>query len=82
MTREIDVGPPDWKPLEDILSPEDCSCFMYMGSAGGIVLYKHRDTRRYLNIDATTGRFYRYADGDYVEIGRKEAINHVYGTIE
>jgi hypothetical protein len=53
---------------------------MFMSSAGGIVLYKHRDTRRYLNIDATTGRFYRYADGDYIEINRAQAIEHVYGS--
>ena len=52
-----------------------------MGSAGGIALYKHRDTRRYLNIDAATGRFYRYADGDYVEIDRAQAIEHVHRTI-
>ncbi len=53
---------------------------MYMGTASGIVLYKHRDTRRYLNIDAATGRFYRYADGDYIEINREQAIEHVYGS--
>jgi len=51
-----------------------------MGSAGGIVLYKHRDTRRYLNIEAETGRFYRYANGDYIEINREQAIEHVYGS--
>ena len=81
MSRAIEVGEPDWKPLEGVLSPEDCADFMYMGCAGGIVLYKHRDTRRYLNIDAATGRFYRYADGDYVVIDRAQAIEHVHGTI-
>jgi hypothetical protein len=53
---------------------------MYMGHVGGIVLYKHRDTRRYLNIDSETGRFYRYADGEYIEINREQAIEHVYGS--
>jgi hypothetical protein len=81
MTRAIKVGPPDWKPLEEVLSHEDCMDFMYMARAGGIVLYKHRDTRRYLNIDATTGRFYRYVGGEYIEISREEAIEHAYGTI-
>ena len=81
MRRAIEVGEPDWKPLEGVLSPEDCADFMYMGGAGGIALYKHRDTRRYLNIDAATGRFYRYADGDYVEIDRAQAIEHVHRTI-
>ena len=55
-------------------------CFMFMGHVDGIVLYKHRDTRRYLNIDAATGRFYQYIDGDYIEINREQAIEHVYGS--
>ena len=80
MSRAIEVGEPDWKPLEGVISREDCEDFMFMGSAGGIVLYKHRDTRRYLNIAAETGRFYRYADGDYIEINREQAIEHVYGS--
>jgi hypothetical protein len=53
---------------------------MYMGHVDGIVLYKHRDTRRYLNIGSETGRFYRYADGLYIEINREQAIEHVYGS--
>ena len=52
---------------------------MYMGKAGDIVLYKHRLTRRYLNIAAATGRFYRYADREYVEIDRRQAFDSVYG---
>ena len=79
MRRAIEVGEPDWKPLERVLSREQCEDFMFMGSAGGIVLYKHRDTRRYLNIDAATGLFYRYANGDYIEINREQAIEYVYG---
>ena len=80
MSRTIEVGEPNWKPLEGVLSREHCEDFMFMGSAGGIVLYKHRDTRRYLNIEAETGRFYRYANGDYIEINREQAIEHVYGS--
>jgi hypothetical protein len=52
---------------------------MFMGKAGDIVLYKHRLTRRYLNIDAVTGKFYRYANGEYVEIDRRQAFDSVYG---
>jgi hypothetical protein len=78
MSRAIEVGEPDWKPLEGALSQELCEEFMYMGTTSGIVLYKHRDTRRYLNIGSETGRFYRYADGDYIEINREQAIEHVY----
>jgi hypothetical protein len=81
MRHPIEVGEADWKSLERVLSREDCAAFMYMGSVGLIVLYKHRDTRRHLNIDAASGRFYRYVDGDYIEISREEAIEHVYGPI-
>ena len=80
MSGAIEVGEPDWKPLEGALSRENYADFMYMGHVGGIVLYKHRDTRRYLNIEAETGRFYRYADGDYIENNREQAIEHVYGS--
>jgi hypothetical protein len=80
MSRAIEVDEPDWKPLEGALSQQNYADFMYMGRVGEIVLYKHRDTRRYLNIDAKTGRFYRYADGDYIEINREQAIEHVYGS--
>jgi hypothetical protein len=80
MSRPIEVGAPDWKPLEGVLSRENCADFMFIGTTGGIVLYKHRDTRRYLNIDSQTGRFYQYVDGDYTEIGREQAIEHVYGS--
>jgi len=80
MSRAIVVGEPDWKPLEGALSREHCESFMYMGTTSGIVLYKHRDTRRYLNIDAVTGRFFQYRDGDYIEINQEQAIEYVYGS--
>ena len=78
MKCAIEVGKPDWRPLESAIPPEFCEEFMFMGKAGDIVLYKHRDTRRYLNIDAMTGRFFEYSDGDYIEINREQAIEHVY----
>ena len=52
---------------------------MHIGKAGDIVLYKHRLTRRYLNIDTMTGKFYRYANGECVEIDRRQAFDSVYG---
>jgi hypothetical protein len=52
---------------------------MFMGKAGDIVLYKHSLTRRYLNIDAVTGKFYRCANGEYIEIDRRQALDSVYG---
>jgi hypothetical protein len=52
--------PPNWRPLERLLSVEECSNCMYMGRSGPIELYKHRETRRYLNIHAESGEFYLY----------------------
>jgi hypothetical protein len=40
----------DWQPLERMLGPSLCVDFMFMGRSEQIHLYKHRDTRRYLNI--------------------------------
>jgi hypothetical protein len=79
MKHAIEVGKPDWRPLENTMPSEFCEELMFMGKAGDIVLYKHRLTRRYLNINAVTGKFYRYADGEYVEIGRRQALDSVYG---
>ncbi len=78
MKCEIEVGQPNWRPLEIALPSEFCEDFMFMGKAGDIVLYKHRLTRRYLNIDAVTGKFYRYVNGAYVEIDRRQAFDSVY----
>jgi len=75
----VAVNVPDWKPLESVLSPERCEEFMYMGRSGEIVLYKHSRTRRYLNIDRSTGRFYRYDESGMCEIGRDVALERIYG---
>ena len=79
MKHAIEVGKPDWLPLENSIPSEYCEDYMYMGKAGDIVLYKHRVTRRYLNIDAVTKKFYRYSNDDYVEIDRRQAFDSVYG---
>jgi hypothetical protein len=73
----IEVGEPNWKPLEAILSPDDCADFMYMGRAGEIELYKHCIARRYLNIGRNSQSLYRYCDGKYVEITQSTALDHV-----
>ena len=36
-------------------------------------------TRRYLNIGRNSRKFYRYLDGEYVEIARTAALEHVRG---
>lgn len=73
----IIVGEPNWAPLEMVLPPAERDDYMYMGRAGNIELYKHRLTRRYLNISSDGRRFYRYCDGLYVETCRRSALDHV-----
>ena len=73
----ITVGEPNWIPLELAVPACELVDFMYMGDAGEIELYKHRITRRYLNIGRESQRFYRYLNGEYVEISRAAALEHV-----
>ena len=80
--RPFDHGPvavdkPNWSPLEMLLSPSECEDYMYMGLAGDIELYKHRWTRRYLNISSDGRCFYRLANATYIEISKHESIRHV-----
>ena len=73
----ITVGEPNWAPLEHVLPPEERMDFMYMGRVGEIELYKHRWTRRYLNIGSDCRSFYLYSDGKYVEVERSVALDYV-----
>jgi hypothetical protein len=73
----ITVGEPNWAPLELVLPAWELENFMYMGRAGEIELYKHRSTRRYLNISADGRRFYHYSDEMYVEVSQSSALDHV-----
>lgn len=68
----------DWLPLERIVAPSLRAEFMFMGRGHSndgdvICLYKHRDTREYLNID-TCGRMYRYLAGRYMRLDAESAI--------
>jgi hypothetical protein len=73
----ITVGEANWAPLELVVPASELENFMYMGCAGEIELYKHRLTRRYLNISCDGRRFYCYCDGTYVEISQADALYHV-----
>jgi hypothetical protein len=73
----ITVGEPNWAPLELVLPAWELENFMYMGRAGEIELYKHRSTRRYLNISADGRRFYRYSGEMYVEVSQSLALECV-----
>jgi hypothetical protein len=75
---------PIWKPLEDKIGAANCEAYMYMGSAAEraiIHLYKHRDSRRYLNLDES-GQCYIYVpdtqgNEHYLPISDIEALSRV-----
>ena len=77
MQVAVTVGEPNWAPLEHAVPTTELENFMYMGRAGEIELYKHRITRRYLNVGRNSERFYRYLDGEYVEITKAAALRYV-----
>lgn len=72
---------PNWIPLREKLGDEGCEPFMFMASypvdRTVVHTYKHRDTRRYLNLDEA-GQCYAYQNG-YARITDEEAFNHVFG---
>jgi len=67
----------DWAPLERVFGPQLCECFMFMGRSGELYLYKHIDTRRYLNLDAE-GRCFRYTGNEYAPEDMRRAIAQVF----
>jgi hypothetical protein len=73
------VGEPNWAPLERAVPATELENFMYMGRAGEIELYKHRITRRYLNIGRNSQTFYQYLNGEYTEISQASALEYVRG---
>lgn len=52
-----------WAPLMSLLGKRACLDFMYMGECGDLALYKHINTRRYLNIDRKTLQTYQHTAG-------------------
>ena len=79
-------GPPDWRPLEAIVPPEECSGFMYMGwqAIDGKRLhhYKHIDTRRYLLLTDELETFRYLNDESYWPQTLNSAIHHAFGDLE
>ena len=77
---------PDWEPLELVLPVEHCAGFMWMGLAtGGIRLYKHGITRRYLNLYLDPGGeviAYCYTGNGYVRMPLVEAIEAAFAGID
>lgn len=73
----VTVGQPNWAALERAVPVTDLENFMYIGRAGEIEFYKHRITRRYLNIGRNSQKFYRYLNEEYIEISQAAALQHV-----
>ena len=76
----------EWSPLEKLIGVSRCERFMYMGQSHGVFhrvgweqlrLYKHIDTRRYLNL-AEDGTCFRYSEGGYTPISAEVAIEHAF----
>jgi hypothetical protein len=76
----------EWSLLEKLLGPSQCKHFMYMGVSKSVLhrggweqlrLYKHIDTRRYLNL-AEDGTCFRYSEGGYTPISAEVAIEHAF----
>ncbi len=85
MEQLIPAIPPNWTPLESAVPTALLSDFMHMGVLGTIQMYKHRDTREYLYVDADCTRFYDFSDdygkeGKLVEISRSVALLRVFGA--
>lgn len=72
----IEFSRPSWRPLQRVL-PGAENDFMYMGHVGALQLYKHRDTRRYLNVHEETGRCYLHTERGYVPCAIEIAIERV-----
>jgi hypothetical protein len=79
MMLQFGAHEPDFAPLAGLLMDD----FMFMGYSDGIRLYKHRITRRYLNIDQE-GFTYRWIEGQhaYVPVSVADALAHVFEDIE
>jgi hypothetical protein len=77
----------EWGALEDLIGPARCEQFMYMGVSKRVLhhdsweqlrLYKHIDTRRYLNV-AADGTCFQYIEAEYLPISTDTALEHVLG---
>jgi hypothetical protein len=73
---------PFWTPLESTVQ-DRCRYFMFMGQVQQdgtlIFLYKHKVTRRHLNIDLNDLTYvFRVDPGRYFLIPREEALENVF----
>ena len=80
---DVSLQPPaqtsNWTPLVNLVGEKLAADFMFMGACEGLNLYKHVNTRRYLNIDCSTGQTFRFVPQEkgYEPITHGEAIQYV-----
>lgn len=83
VVMKMDTSKTVWEPLKQAVGESRCQNFMFIGivTAGklNLYLYKHRNTRRYLNLDCH-GSAYKFAKGKYgpEPVKLSGALNHVY----
>lgn len=66
------MSEPNWEPLRKVFSPDECDAWMWMDTRyeGDRIIeqYKHRNTRRYLNLDQH-GQAWTWQTGRVVDPG-------------
>ena len=72
---------PVWEPLSCVIGASRCHSFIFIGVVTigelKLYLYKHRNTRRYLNLDCA-GNAYKFAKGKYGLTSLTGALEHVF----
>ncbi|TEB15182.1 hypothetical protein Psfp_02358 [Pelotomaculum sp. FP] len=80
MPKIVYPDKPEWGPLEKVVG-EKCKNFMFMGMVAigeiWVFLYKHVDTRRYLNLDGMS-RAYASTNGKYSPVEIEQALEWVF----
>lgn len=79
---------PNWALLENMIGPDRCGRFDFIGFVEvfdtTIYLYKHKDTRRYINVDLKGNTWlFKLNDsrprvGVYVPLPKEEAVQRVF----
>lgn len=73
----------NWDPLIKLVGEVQADDYMLMGSTGDVIHFKHRMTRRYLNIHRVTGETYQRTVGvipsGYEPVPVIDALAHVRG---
>ena len=68
-----------WTPLVKLVGETEFGDFMFMGNDGDLMLYKHINSRRYLNINRISGRTFQFVScpRGYKAVPADEALAYV-----